>query len=151
MDTLERDDLKKALKAQYVKKFTKSNLGEIRREIDKKLSILEDTYGIRVKLGKIKFGDVSFRANIIAEVIDTGTGMGAEQITWNRLCSRYGLLPADYGKTIELSSAGKFSGRKGIIFSINTRGKRYPILVKLDNGMVIKNTAISIQKMLGRA
>jgi len=149
METLEREDLKKALRCRHFKQLGKEEVEELRSEINKKLEILEMTYGIKIRLGKIRYDSVSFKGTIMAELAQTSSGDSAEKFKWNQYCKMFGLSPNDYGKEITFPS-GRFAGKIGKLCSIYPRSHKYPIVVRLPNGLLVKSHPNSIKSLLGK-
>ena len=149
MEALDREDMKKALKGQRLGRLTKEDLRDLRKEINKKLKPLEMTYGIKISLGRsIKFDSVSFRVRLEGTLLSPSGGESADAVHFKSLCWVHGLKPSDFGREITFPAYGKFPGRKGRITGINTRAKKYPILVTLEDGTKIKNAAHFVKGLL---
>lgn len=145
---IERTDLKKMLKAENISRFDRSNIEEMRKEINRQLAILEKTYGVSIQVGRIRFSDVSFKANLEATLLhpESTAGDSAEEIEFKRACFRVGLKPEHYNQKVKLH--GKFAGLKGRITKINTRAKKYPVVIQLDDGRMVKMTAFGVLQQL---
>ena len=148
MEALDREDMKKALKGQRLGKLTRLNVKVLRLEIEKKLEPLELTYGVKFQLGRIKFDDISFRSKIEAQLLSPASGESADAIHFKNQCRRYGLQPSDFNKQVTLPRYSKFTGMKGRITGINTRAKKYPILITLEDGRKTKNASHFVKELL---
>lgn len=148
METLERQDLKKALSGKRISSLTKRDIANLRKEIDQKLESLELTYGIQLRVGNIRYDSVSFRTKLEGKLLSPSGGESADAVQFKNNCFHYGLQPSDFNRKVTLPLRGKFSGKKGKITGINTRSRKYPILVTLDNGQKVKNAASFIKDLL---
>lgn len=136
------------LKAEKISRFNRSNIEEMRDEINRQLAILEKTYGVSIQLGRIRFTDVSFKASLEAKLTnpDSPSGDSTEEIEFKRACYRVGLKPEHYNQKVKLN--GRFAGLTGRITRINTRAKKYPVVVQLDDGRMVKMTAFGVIQQL---
>lgn len=148
METLDREDLKKALKGERIGRLTKEHFKTIRKEIADKLKPLEITYGIKFHLGRIRFDDVSFRGRLEGTLLSPSGNDSAEAVQFKNSCLRYGLQPSDYNKTVTLPIYSKFAGKNGRISGINTRAKKYPIIITLSDGTRTKNAVHFVKELL---
>lgn len=103
-------------------KFDNSNLDKIRKELNDVLS----KYGVRndfeFKLGRFSYQDNSFKASL--ECFNVEGGLSAEKIAFDKNCYSKN-VPFDwYGKII------KQVGEDYMIVGVNTRGRKYPIMLK---------------------
>ena len=150
MATLEREDLKLALKSNHIRRFDQQNVRAIIADINKRLQVLEVTHGIKVSFGRCTFTFYSFKMTMSGSVMSTDSGQSPEKITWDRNCANFNLLPADFGKRITFDT-GKFSGLSATICGINSRARYNKIMVKLDNGQGnVRCHPADIKIMLGR-
>jgi hypothetical protein len=136
---LERNDLKKALKGNFINRFDDANVRQIYAEIQSKLDVLELTYGVKIKLGTFRFEDYYFNIALKGSVLNTPNGIALEEATWNNYCKAYGFSLSDFERDFVFpDKPKKFAGLHAIICGINIRSKRVPIQVKLDDGRVIR-------------
>lgn len=147
MDELDRTDIKKALQGNQFRKLDRARIRELRVEMQRKLSTIALTYGIDIKINKIRFDDISFKANISGSVANTLSGKSAEEIQFSRHCWIANLQPNDYNREVTFSGLSRFKGRRGRIVGINPRAKTYPVLIKMDDGTLTKN-AVSFVKLI---
>lgn len=145
---MERTDLKKALKGQKISELDKASIELLRAEINEKLSVIESTYGVSIKLSRIRYGDISFKASLEAKLLspDSRLGPSVDEIEFRRLCWKAGLRPEHYNKQVKLS--GKLANMTGRIVRINTRAKRYPVIVQLDDGRMAKMSGPGAREQL---
>lgn len=145
---MERTDLKKMLKSENITRFNRSNIEEMREELNRQLAIIEKTYGVSIHVGRIRFTDISFKASLEAKLLhpDSPAGDSTEEIEFKRACYRVGLKPQHYNQKVKLS--GKFSGATGRVVRINTRAKKYPVIVDLGDGRMVKMSAFAVVQQL---
>jgi len=146
MEQLEREDLKKALRGNLIHQFDRKNVREIIKEINKKLEVVELTYGVKIRFGRFRFDGVSFRSKVEGSIISNQDGLSPEKVKWDMNCSLFGLQRSDFGKQITFPT-GRFANLTGTVSGINVKAKKYPILVKLNDGRFIKTSATSIVKL----
>lgn len=148
MESLDREDLKKALRGQTIHQFDHKNVRELIKEINKKLEVIQLTYGVKIKFGKFKFDAVSFKSKIEGTILCDHSGKSAEKVKWDSLCSTINMKSTDWGKQIVFPKDSRFANMTGTLFGINTKARRYPILIKLDDGRLIKTSAVSVAKLI---
>jgi hypothetical protein len=49
---IQEEDLKKVLRGQTIRQFDRKNVRELIKEMNKKLQVLEVTYGVKIRMGK---------------------------------------------------------------------------------------------------
>ena len=111
--------------------FNKSNLRQLRMDIDKALEGVTKKHKIAIKLGSITYDSNSFRTKLEALIVDGSlSGMNKAHITpFNNLKKygyRYSLTEGDYGKTF------KYAGREYKFIGVMPRSTRYPFVVERD-------------------
>jgi hypothetical protein len=148
MEALDREDMKKALKGERIGKLTREHFKTIRKEIADKLKPLEITYGIKFNLGRIRFDDVSFRGRLEGTLLSPSGGDSADLVHFKKHCFIYGLKPTDYNKMVTLPAYSRFAGKSGRISGINTRAKKYPIIITLADGTRTKHAAHFVKELL---
>jgi hypothetical protein len=148
METLDRTDIKKALSDNQVKVLDRAKIREIRAEMARKLSVISLTYGVDIRINKIRFDDVSFKATISGTLINTKSGKSAEEVHFGRHCWRWGLDSSDYNREVTFPPQSKFRGKKGRIVGINPRAKTYPVLIQMSDGTMTKNAVSFVKIML---
>jgi hypothetical protein len=137
---LEREDLKKALRGKYIHSFNSANIEELRFEIEAKLEVLEMTYGIKITTGRISWDNIGFRCSLKGSVLNDQSGLPAEQANWNRYCKSFSFLPTDYGRKFIFPDGKpkRLAGKVSTIYGINPRAKSCHILVRLDDGGIVR-------------
>jgi hypothetical protein len=148
MEQLDREDLKKALRGQTIHQFDRKNVRELIKEMNNKLQVIEVTYGVKIRMGKFKFDGISFHSKIEGTVMCNHEGVSAEKVRWDSYCIVFGLQKSDFGKKITFPIGSRFASKAGTLNSINIKSKKYPILVKLEDGTIVKCPAISIARLL---
>jgi hypothetical protein len=148
MEQLDREDLKKALRGQTIHQFDRKNVREIIKEMNNKLQIIEVTYGVKIRMGKFKFDGISFHSKIEGTVMCNHEGVSAEKVRWDAYCDLFGLHKSDFGKQITFPIGSRFASKTGTLNSINVMSKKYPILVKLENGTMVNCPVTSIARLL---
>jgi hypothetical protein len=147
MEQLDREDLKKALRGQTIHQFDRKNVRELIKEINKKLEVVELTYGVKIKFGRFRFDGVSFKSRVEGSILSNQDGLSADKIKWDQRCSLVGLKKTDFGKKITFMS-GRFAYKSGTICGINVKAKTYPVLIKMEDGIIIKSSVLSIVRLL---
>jgi hypothetical protein len=104
--------------------------------------VLEITYGISITLGRVKYDGISFRSKIAGKILITEDGLSTDRHKWNSHAHLFGLKNSDFGKEVSIS------GKIGRIVGINTRSKKYPILVKRADDKMIRCSAVWIGNAL---
>jgi hypothetical protein len=121
-----------------IKQLDKQNIQMLRDAVQKSLDKVGDMYGLTIKLGNIRYDNLSFRSKVEAYVDEPASGVGYEQEAFNSTCFMYGLKPEDYLKEVTLNGQ-KFWGTKAKIYGFNPRSRKYPVLVRTDSGQLIKS------------
>ena len=146
--TLERDDLKKALKGKHLHSFNGVNIEELRFEIEAKLEVLEMTYGVKITTGRISWSDINFSCSLKGSVLNDQSGLPAAQANWNRYCRRFNFVPSDYGRKFVFPDGKpkKLAGKVSTICGINPRAKSCHILVMLSDGGTVRCPSEYVRK-----
>lgn len=151
---LERNDIKKSLRENKVTKLDKKTVVKLRNEIEEKLNVISKIYGIKIELGRIKFDDLGFKSSLRAQLESyenshVGLQVSGEQAAFERACWRYHIDKSHYNAEVTFLR-GKFRGLKGNIVAFNHRAKKYPVVIRLQNGKGdIRTSIASVRSMLG--
>lgn len=116
-------------------KFDRTNLAAIRERLNMQFASVEEEFGIKFKLGTMRFGEKTLSAKLEAYIVqttETGNSIPGEQIEFNRLCALFGLEPNDFGKPF--SSQGKIY----TIYGLAPRSRKFPLLGKSTTGKIYK-------------
>lgn len=111
-----------------IKQFNRKNLETMRNSINDKLSELESEFNIKIKLGRISYGDNNFTAKVETNLVKDGKVVETIAIDFDRYKDAWGLkFPLGY--TFHMTdSIYKVVGLK-------PRNRRYPIICEaLNNG-----------------
>ena len=123
-----------------MKTFTKNNLSDLLKDIDEALAVVAEKHGVdfeSVHSPSTRFTSNTVSIKLSAAITDEAEGIfSAEQVQWNRNCHRFGLAPADYGKTFYLRSLDEKV--KVTAVGVNPRAKKYPIVVQNEHGILYK-------------
>ena len=104
-----------------IKTFNKSNLNQVRTDINSALKEVENKYGIKLDIGNISYNGSLFTTKLKAFATggdDTNVG----KIEWDRNCYKFGSKKGDFGRTI------KFMGETFTVSGIKPRSSKYPVL-----------------------
>jgi len=102
-----------------MKEFTRQNLSNVRKVIDKALTEAGKELDITLKIGNISFDSNSFRTKIEGL---TGTNSNDHaKAEWDKYCTSFGFNKEHFGVT-----HGKYT-----IVGISPRSRKYPILATI--------------------
>lgn len=108
-------------------KITKPLLKEFRKEMNEALGPVFEKYGMEVEIGKIRFGEDDFVANV--NVSSKGPdGESVAQTKFENHCEEYGLKKSDFGRKFT------YDGKVFEIVGIRTNATRNPIVAANSNG-----------------
>ena len=116
-----------------IKRFEKSHLVLLRKDIQKELESIGEKYGIVLNLGSIKFDDFSFSGKIEARIFRDAKEVEKEdRKEFEELCSIAGLKPSDYNR------AFTSNGKVYRVCGISPRARKYPVVAVNDKGRKYK-------------
>jgi len=123
-----------------INKFDKSNLSEIRKIIDNKLSSIESEYNISLKLGNIKYSETHFTSNIECSLVRDGQVI--EKIVSDfKKYANYSFSPFKFSLGFEFDTK---LGRHKVI-GYKPKNRKYPIIAEhLETGRRYKFATHSI-------
>lgn len=123
--------------------ITKTQLQNIRQEMDSALAEIAAKHGMSMQVGKISYDDVSFKAEVKANVVSNdGTNLKAKN-DWDCYCSMFNLDKSDFGSTF------KQNGEVFEIVEIKPRNRKYPIIARNSKGQY-KFKAETVREKLGK-
>jgi len=130
-----------------IKEFSRQNLKEVRRAIDAALKIVGDEMGFSIELGNnISFSPTSFNGKITAAI--TANGESPRIAAYRENLIRYSSLTdvkeEHIGATIKISK-----GRLGKLIGYSPKSTKYPFIVELPDGNLIKCMEGHIKRELG--
>jgi hypothetical protein len=102
--------------------FDKNSLELIRKELNDVLSKYGVRHDLEFKIGNISYQENSFKTSL--ECFNTEGGQSAEKIAFDKNCYVKNVPSNWYGKIIQMS------GKDYMIAGVNTRGRKYPIMLK---------------------
>lgn len=110
--------------------FTKTNLKNIRADIEAALASVEATYNCKFSLGNIRFSDHNFRGKLECNSVADASGntINPAEVHFNDNRWRVGLAKDAFGKTFTAQ------GRRYTIVGVNTRAKKYPVQAETAAG-----------------
>lgn len=123
--------------------FNATNVKSFRKDFDQAMKQLQETYGVDIQLGTIRFTDMKFSSKLT--VTKTGTnrsGKTADQISFERNAFFVGLENEDFNR--------EFTDR-GItykIVGINPRARKNPILLETTDGKKYSANSTMIKRLL---
>jgi hypothetical protein len=123
--------------------FDRSNLSQLRLELEKALQTVGNQYGIVFGIGSIRFDEKTFTSKLSAAItsktasnssnarVDVRDVMYAEAV--KKYGYRYGVAETDIGKRVTIDGQNTWT-----FVGINTRGRRMPYIYQNMNGRRIK-------------
>ncbi len=121
--------------------LTKKEFQQFRQEADEVLSQLAEKYDINIKAGNISYNKSSFNLKIEATKKEVN-GKSFEQAEFEKYCLIYDLQPEDYNREFV------YAGKKYNITGFKPRSRKYPVLVKCDDGKTYKFTKEMVKQVL---
>lgn len=107
--------------------FTKTNLDNIKFEMNKALQQVSKQFNIQLKVGGIRYEDNSCTIKVNC-AIDNGDGEASiDKTNWNNYCFLSEMKKEDFGKQFMLF------GKSYTICGYDKRAKKYPIIAKNKN------------------
>ena len=105
-----------------VTKFDRTNLKQIRTDLEAALDNLSKKHQISLTVGNISFNDMSFSTKIKAAITDGDNSI--DKIEWATHAWRFGLEEDDFGKTFT------HNGKLYITVGIKPRSSKYPLVAQ---------------------
>ena len=104
--------------------FDKSNLANVRQDIDNALKVVGEKYGMSVRLGNIRFTQNSFGAKLEANLHNAQTGEveTAEQKELRNLGKMY------FGQEFDMDKTYVYMGKPIKFWGIAQRRSKYPVI-----------------------
>jgi hypothetical protein len=129
-----------------VKTFDAEVLGLVRRAIDRAFTDVEEEFGIRITLGKIKYSEVSADGTIRIQVVNKdGEALSQEAEYFKQFCGQYGFGPEDLGKTFYVN------GKPFKLIGLMPGRPKYPFLATNKNGRRFKFQVDTVANALKRS
>lgn len=124
-----------------IKSFNSKNIDVVNADIRKALKSVEDKYGITIKVGKVKYSENSYNAEMNVAI---GQGLEAYRSAWIDLINlgygyAYNLKAEDFGTKVELN------GKQYTIVGIRPKARTKPLNI-IDNEGKIYNCSIDALK-----
>lgn len=125
-----------------ITEFTRTNIKEIRAEVDSALHDIGQKHGIAFKINGISYGSDNFRSTINA-VITEHSGDTVYSVEFKNKCWKYGFQKEDLGKEFR-SGDNRFK-----IVGLKTRNRKYPVIAEnVQTGKLHKFTALAVKENL---
>lgn len=122
--------------------FNNEEFKRFRVAMKKALAEVEKEFGVEVEVGNIKYSESSF--TITTNVLNGGKEEALKK-EFENLCTLYGLKKDDYGKTF------LYNNVKTTIIGIESNRRKYPIVVKDENGKEFLMTTSGVKEALNKA
>jgi hypothetical protein len=128
------------LKEVYQNGFTKGNLEFMRGVLDQAFQNIENTTGVKMTIGNIRYENSSFKTQLTAVIPKAGEkGFDARELEYKKALAsdgwKYGLTPDDFGRK------SLHKGMTHILIGVAPKSRKYPIVVKREHdGQLIKMT-----------
>ena len=115
-----------------ITRFTKTNIEQVRSDIEAALRLVEHKHGLSFKVHKITYGKDQFRSRFECFITNPeATPLELEKIEFIRYAPSFGLTEADFHKTFESRPDGVF-----LLVGLMPRRRKYPILgVNINTGI----------------
>ena len=113
-----------------IAKFDGTTLPLLRKEINDALEAIGAKLGVALKLGNIRYNDMTFSAKLEAAVVQKDAP--SQDPSMIKYAADYKRWAPIYGWPISLLTGGSvvYGGKSYAILGYNTRGKRYPIVAR---------------------
>lgn len=82
--------------------ITRKMLNDFRADFDKAMSPLAEKYGLKIKSGKITYGELDFTMKFDALI--SNSEVDGERAKFEQFCSQYGFTAEDYKGTFTLGN-----------------------------------------------
>lgn len=112
---------------------TRDELKAFRIDFQDAVKELEKKYQVNLKLGAISYTANEFHGKVTATKTTPEAKQAnaeLERLQWKNLATFLGMKEDDYGKSF------RDNGKVMTIIGINPKSRKYPILLKADNGKV---------------
>ena len=127
--------------------FTKNEIREFRTQFKEAVKQLEKDFNVDINIGNIRYDAVEFSGKMtVKKTTKDAVAYAEDKIKSNfeRLAPSYGVNPNWYGKTY--ISQGKTMK----VVGINTRARKYPIMLKGSDGKSYKSSPSILRVMMNR-
>jgi hypothetical protein len=124
---------------ENIVEFNKSNLADLKKEIEAALSDALSKFGLKGELGNIKYESTQFNVDV---VVSTPAHAG-KQFAENAI--RWGLKPEWFGQSFT------YRGEMYTITGINPRRRKYPVIARSETGTTIGFHGETIRRLLDGA
>lgn len=119
--------------------FTKGEFAKFREAMKKAVSEVEKEFGVGIEFGAISYDSTQFT---IKTTVMNGSVEEAQRKRFEEYAVLYDLKPSDYGREFQ------YKGLKTTIIGLETNRKKYPILVKDENGKEFLMTVSGVKACL---
>ena len=116
--------------------FTKQELKQFRKDFKTAVENLEKNHNVNIKLGSIRFGDIEFTTKMTCTKMTeqaTNTRMERAKDEFRMYAELRGVNPDLFGKSYIKN------GITYTIIGINSRARKYPIVLQGSNGRTYKS------------
>ena len=117
--------------------FNSSTLNDLRNDLDKVLSTYGINNGMNFQIGRISYTDEY--ANISMKVYLSGNNVDGAESEFNDIASRIGIPKEWYKKRVSIK------GKMYTITGLNSRARKFPVILEGDDGSSIRATADSVK------
>ncbi len=128
-----------------ISKFNSSNINQVSDEMMIALKEVGDKFGVKFGRKGIRYSEGDFRVTITVKVSNPEEGVLTKeesQYNYEQLLTRHNTNPLpELGSSFISGSSGK----KLTIVGWNTRARKYPIMLKDENGKGYKDSASHIR------
>ena len=125
-----------------IKEFTRTNIKEIRAEMDSALHDIGQKHGVTFQINGITFGASDFRCRVDA-IVTGNSGDTVYSVEFKNKCQRYGFQKEDLGREF------RSGDRRFKIVGLKIRNRKYPVIAEnLQTGKLHKFTTFAVKENL---
>ena len=115
-----------------MKKFTKTNLDTLRKDLNKALEAVQKKHGIDIHVGNISYKENEAKVKVICETKSAGEAKVKQEN------SEYDFHRKYYSELPEMNSKIKLNGKIFTITGWSSRAKKYPVIITNSKGKQFK-------------
>lgn len=123
--------------------FTKKEFNDFRKEIKNAVKDVEKKFGVEINFENISY-DADNTSFTVKTIVYNGDKDSVKKKEFETLAPLYGLEASDYNREVV------YNGEKMRIAGIDTKRRKYPIIMKKENGQGLLFTESGIRQLLGR-
>jgi hypothetical protein len=126
-----------------ITELNKETVTQIRNAVNEALTSLQ-SIGVNLHTDGIKYAEGGLFISVKGYLTQCSTGVSGEQAEFERRATVIGVPSSWYGKTVATEHG------PATIREIETKKRKYPIIIHLDNGRKMAYTIDSVRNVLAR-